>query len=358
MTIPATGLIHFGIVVENAKASAQEFARMYGIPNWRVTEYQPDRTEIAVTRGFGAEHRFLVAEGRVSTEEGEVCFRLIEPRGGWSTYQEFLMQRGPGIHHVCTARITPAEFDTLQHWLATENIEIAQHTRRAGGGSEITLDTRDALGGFYVQLLVEGDGGAEPAADETWTFDIAPGMEQGLLPLGTFQMHFGVVVFDLVKRVREWSRLFGLTDWNFVNWHTAPGSLESPTNNGVPVNHAYFTTIATLGPSLAFEIIQPTFGPAHYRENFRDIVGEGIHHINATMLADREAWLEARDRMSAAGCEVVMSGDLAADTASFYYIDTKPKLGYVTEVVHPGSNWENGAEVVKIAMSANLSASA
>lgn len=39
-------------------------------------------------------------------------------------------------------------------------------------------------------------------------------------------------------------------------------------------------------PRLGFEVIQPTFGPSHYKENYRNLVGEGMHHMNASRLPD------------------------------------------------------------------------
>lgn len=353
--IPSDELLHIGIVVRDARASARKFSQVYGISDWAITDHAPDRLTNTSTHGYKADQHFLTATGKVKTDSGTVTFRLIEPKGGWTTYQEFLMTHGEGIHHVCTGAVEKSQFAQLRDWLASENVTVAQTSCLDGTFNYICLDTRELLGGFYVQLLMTESDQREPSPDEVWHFDESITHAGGLLPLGTFQMHFGVVVYDLMKRVESWTRLFGVTKWSFMNWHTAPGSLEEPFYMGKPVNHAYFTTLVTLSPLLAFEIIQPTFGPSHYKENYRDVVGEGIHHINATMFPNKDQWLLAEERMAKFGSPVVMGGGLAGGFANFYYLDTHDALGYVTEVVHPGPNWDRGMGSIRVAMNIDTS---
>lgn len=355
--IPAEDLIHIGVVVHDARAAARRFARMYGIVEWSVTEHTPQRLAQTVTRGHAAPQHFLTATGQAQTQLGAVTIRLIEPRDGWTTYQEFLLTKGEGIHHVCTARIGTARMAALEPWLAAQGVPIAQSAVLPGGVREVTLDTRATLGGFYVQLAVE-DGASLAAADEVWNLADAVPPGGPLLPLGTFQMHFGVVVHDLMARVADWARLFGLEEWSFMNWRSAPGSLEDPEYMGKPVNHAYFTTLLSFTPLLGFEIIQPTFGPSHYKENYRNLVGEGIHHVNASLLPDAATWQASAKRLADAGMPVVMGGGIGGGFANFYYVDTAQELGYVTEVLHPGPQWEKGPAGIRPVMTAKLSAAA
>jgi catechol 2,3-dioxygenase-like lactoylglutathione lyase family enzyme len=353
--IPTDELIHIGVVVHDARAAARRFTRLYGITDWAVTDHTPERLGHTVTRGHGSPQHFLTASGVAETNLGPVTIRLIEPRGGWTTYQEFLLTKGEGIHHVCTAVIDPARMAALETWLAGEQVPIAQSAVLPDGVREVTLDTRATLGGFYVQLLVAD--GERPAAqpDEVW--NLADAVPDGgpLLPLGTFQMHFGVVVNDLMARVADWARLFGLAEWAFMNWSNAPGSLEEPEYMGKPVDHAYFTTLFSFTPRLGFEVIQPTFGPSHYKENYRNLVGEGIHHMNASMLPDAAAWQASARRLAQAGMPVVMGGGIGGGFANFYYVDPSQELGYVTEVIHPGPQWEKGPAGIRPVMMANLS---
>jgi len=190
-------------------------------------------------------------------------------------------------------------------------------------------------------------------ADETWDFraDRAP-----LMPLGGIK-HFGVVVPDLMAAVNGYAELFGVTNFSFRNWRTAPGSLDDPTYLGRPVDHAYFTTMVTPAESVAFEVIQPTLGPSHYKEDYLQRIGPGIHHIHAGNLDDAESWQRLRMRMSEHDVPVVMSGGILDNYVDFYYLDTRAALaGYVTEVVVPGKNYDRGRPSVPFAMTVDRSA--
>lgn len=353
--IPSDELIHIGVVVRDARASAANFAAVYGIADWVVTEHEPERLGNSTTHGYASEQHFLTATGQAQTEQGPVTLRLIEPRGGWTTYQEFLLTRGEGIHHICTGSLGSDQVAALTTWLKGEGVPVAQTSRLDGGPTELLLDTRQALGGFYIQLLCGDTGERYAPADEAWDLSGAISHPGGLMPLGTFQMHFGVVVHDLMRTVTNWARLFDRKEWDFMNWRNAPGSLEEPEYMGQPVDHAYFTTLFDFGnPLLGFELIQPTFGPSHYKENYRNLVGEGIHHVNASMLPDEAQWQQARARMEAFGAPVVMGGGIGGKFAKFYYLDTGPALGYVTEVIHPDVNWEKGPQGIDTAMHASF----
>ncbi len=356
--IPTDELVHIGVVVRDARKSAENFARIYGIAEWAITEHTPETLSGCTTRGRTAPHHFLTATGQAETEHGTVTFRLIEPRDGWTTYQEFLLTKGEGIHHICTGVVDAAHMAKLESWLAGEGIAIGQSDTLANGTREVCLDTREALGGFYIQLQVSADGATEQTPDEVWNLADQIDGNGALIPLGTFQMHFGVVVHDLMPRAEDWARLFGLPDWNFMNWRNAPGSLEQPEYMGKPVDHAYFTTLFDFNPLLGFEIIQPTFGPSHYKENYRDLVGEGIHHMNASMFADAATWEKVAENAANIGASVVMGGGIGGGFANFYYVDTAPQLGYVTEVIHPGPNWDKGPQGIETAMMATLGTAA
>jgi hypothetical protein len=353
-TIPVDGLHHVTLVVKDARASAEKFATVYGLARWEVREFDARRLSETTTHGFVAEHRYRAATGTLTTPSGPVTFVLVEPLGGWTTYHEFLNTRGEGIHSICTAVIGDHELAPLRAWLAAAGVPVAQSERRDGATQSWQFDTRAKLGGFFVEILArrEPDRPADDAVDEVWEFATAGAP---LLALGGLK-HFGVVVPDLMAAVRGYAELFGITAYSFRNWQTAPGSLDAPTYNGRPVDHAYFTTMVTPLESVSFEVIQPTFGPTHYREDFLARIGPGIHHIHGGMLADAPAWETLRDRMAAADVPVVMSGGILHNYIDFYYLDTRAALaGFVTELTVPGANFERGRPSVPFAMVADLS---
>jgi hypothetical protein len=107
---------------------------------------------------------------------------------------------------------------------------------------------------------------------------------------------------------------------------------------------------------VAFEVIQPTFGPSHYKEDYLQLIGPGIHHLHCGMLDDAAEYAAVKERAAAAGVPEVMGGGIFASFLDFYYLDTRAALaGYVTEYVVPGVNFAKGRPNVPFAMTADLS---
>jgi hypothetical protein len=352
--IPVDGLHHIGIVVNDARASAQKFANVYGATEWTVRRYDAGRLSGTTTHGYAAEQGYLTATGTATSADGPVTFVLVQPTSGWTTYHEFLNTRGEGVHSICTAAVTPGELAELSAWLAERGVGVAQSGRRDGELDAVLFDTRAKLGGFYIEILapqVPGAGDAAPV-DDMWRF---PAPVAPLLRLGGIK-HFGVVIPDLMTAVRGYSELFGITSFSFRNWHPAPESLTDPFYLGQPVDHAYFTTMVTPHERVAFEVIQPTFGPSHYKEDYLNRIGPGIHHLHCGMLDDAAEYQAVKARLAQAGIPEVMGGGIFASFLDFYYFDTRAALaGYVTEYVAPGVNFAKGRPNVPFAMVADLS---
>jgi hypothetical protein len=136
-----------------------------------------------------------------------------------------------------------------------------------------------------------------------------------------------VVVRDVFAALDGFAALFGEGQWEVYNWGSAQGMLTDTQYHGRPVEHAYVGAMARIG-DVEFEVVQPTFGPTHYREDFLDTVGEGIHHL---YLAEYDEGLVSREGLREwaheHGLPVVMSGMLCNGAADFEYVDTAHQLG-------------------------------
>lgn len=356
-SIPVDGLHHVTVVVNDARASAQKFAAVYGIAEWTVRRFEGARLSDTTTHGYVAEQAYLTAEGIAESADGPITFQLVQPLAGWTTYHEFLNQRGEGVHSICVAALAPAELAELQGWLAERDVPVAQSARRDGAVDAVLFDTRAKLGGFYVEILAPQvpHSAKQGAVDEVWHLRENGAARPPLLRLGGIK-HFGVVVPDLMKAVAGYAELFGITAFSFRNWHPAPESLTDPFYLGQPVDHAYFTTMVTPHERVAFEVIQPTFGPSHYKEDYLNLIGPGIHHLHCGMLDDAAEYAAVKARLAQAGIPEVMGGGIFASFLDFYYFDTRAALaGYVTEYVAPGVNFAKGRPNVPFAMVADLS---
>ena len=259
-----------------------------------------------------------------------------------STFEEFLVTRGEGVHSIFATVMDAGNFADLRKWLASEGVTVAQ-SYRLGAADFYYFDMRKLLGAFYIQVVVplQDDWERTIPVDETWDFSkelTRPRDLKGATDaLGI--THFGIVVDNLSEKLPNFAKLFGQPVWRGMHWRTAPGSLEDTTNNGVPVVHGYFTGRSDLGKNVSglpwgFEVIQPTAGPSHYKEDYLQLLGPGIHHVDVRIpLADWDEWERINrwlgDDFGAPTC---MSGWLRNHSALFHYQDTRKRLGYVTEI--------------------------
>lgn len=357
-SIPMDRLRYSTVVVRDAKAKARRYADFYGIEQWNVFHATPDRLENVSIRGrvptappaldlagtmpvpgtFG----FISAIG--TTPNGNITFQLVQPTSGLSTFEEFLVIRGEGVHSIFATVMNDAEFAKTKAWLATEGVPLAQ-SYRLGNADYYYFDMAKPLANFFVQIVVprRADWAAFPP-DEVWNFssELTRPSDVNAAREATGITHFGVVVDNLQEKLPNFARLFGQPVWRGMHWRTAPGSLEETTNNGVPVVHGYFTGRADLGtnPSglpFGFEVIQPTSGPSHYKEDFLQILGPGIHHVDVRIpMSDWDEWLRTNSWLDEDfGAPTCMSGWLRNKSVLFRYKDTRAQLGYVTEISAP-----------------------
>lgn len=344
MKIPSDRLQYISIVVRDLRVAAAKMAKIYGITEWEVVHNSPEQLTEQVSHGFKANYDFSTAVGFAQTKDGPVNFLLVQPGDTFSTYMTWLITRGEGIMGLCLAEITPAEFDELKPWLGEQNVEIVQSHRIDGIVDHVQLDTRAQLGGFYTEILVAEDTAWRDKVkiNERWDLSSEVPDSGPLMPIISL-LHFGVVVRDLISVTKNWHRLFGCAQFDFWNWRVAPDSLVNPVYNSKPVDHEYFTSMPNIGDLLSFELIQPTFGPSHYKEDFLIPLGEGIHHVFTHMLETADEWPAIERRMAEEGAPVCMGGGLGDDIASFYYLDTRKVLpGFVTEFGLPGKKKPEG----------------
>lgn len=334
---PIQKLHRAGVVVWDLHAAVRNYTEIYGIEDWSVFHFTPDRLKDSRFLGADVSHQFSIAVGE--TPGSAIRFELVQPGMGGSTFKHFLYTKGEGVHHLLLNAGDDANLGRVRDIMNGQGVREIQSGNIDGVYKYATFDTRERLGGFYIQA-VASDGGAEFDSvmdpDERW--DVRSEVSGGWPEGGPFSVpqlgHFGVVVRDLLAKAESYRDFFGFDNWTFGLHNTNPGSLEGPTNNGQPVVHSYFTSSRAI-ENFGFEIIQPAFGPQHYKEDYLDVVGEGIHHLYVyppPALADDSEWQHMRDWMAGLQIPMVMSGRLAG-RADFYYLDTRAKLGYVSEAV-------------------------
>lgn len=320
--LPVARLARIGVVVKDLEASARAYAELFGIDTWQVRRHDGNRLEGLTVSGRRVEASYRTATGTLPS--GAATFELIDAGRGETTYQYLRCTRQQGIHHL-TLELEPGDLDEVSAHLAARGAPVAQEERFADGSLARLFDTSQLLGGFYLQVRSEL---ADGPADEQWDLSSAYDRPGGRGPLEVTQVHhFGVVVRDVRRTVDAYASTFGIADWNFMNWRTEPGRLDTPFYRGRPVDHGYFCGMGFNYKNFGWEIIQPTWGPSHYRDDFLQVVGEGVHHIQLLYPEDADDWAGIVEWLGARGIPVVMGSPLRGGATTFYYLDTRDALG-------------------------------
>lgn len=303
--IPAGELRHLTVVVRDLEAAARGYALVYGIGRWRV----------ARARGLPQ----AVATG---TTAAGLTFRLVEPAGRGGLFDESLAARGPGIHGLCLTVLSQPEMRHLAARLAEAGVAVVREEAPAGGSRHYHLDTRSALGGFWLEAVVPV---GRDRADEEWHLAAAGRRPPGVPGVDRL-WHVGIAVRSLAERLPAYERLLGMSGWDRVDFRPEPGSLDRSTLDGAAVRHAFSLAKGRLA-DIELELIEPTLEPTHYGREFIDRIGEGIHHLLALPALREQEWLRLRAWMESLGVPVAMSGLVRSGAAEFFYLDTRRLLG-------------------------------
>jgi hypothetical protein len=114
-----------------------------------------------------------------------------------STFEEFLVTRGEGVHSLFATVLDGGEFRRLREWLTIQNVTLAQ-SYRLGDAEYAYFDMSKTLANFFVQVVVPDDDSWETSLpiDEQWDFSDMQLRPDGINAAANAQgiTHFGVVV--------------------------------------------------------------------------------------------------------------------------------------------------------------------
>jgi methylmalonyl-CoA/ethylmalonyl-CoA epimerase len=89
-------VLQIGIVVKDLQKAMELYWEIFGIGPWHIVTFQPPALTNTQVRGQAVPYTMKLAV----TQVGNVQWELIQPLTGKSIYQEFLDQKGGGLHHV------------------------------------------------------------------------------------------------------------------------------------------------------------------------------------------------------------------------------------------------------------------
>jgi len=137
-----------GVIVRDIERSAEAYSTILGLPKPRFVV--TDEPEFAHTRYRGKPTKARAKLAFFSM--GQVSLELIEPVGSPSTWQEFLDERGEGVHHI--AFIVKDTGQVVQY-LEGKGLEVVQQGDYTGGRYTY-VDSASALG-VALELLENFD---------------------------------------------------------------------------------------------------------------------------------------------------------------------------------------------------------
>jgi catechol 2,3-dioxygenase-like lactoylglutathione lyase family enzyme len=142
----STIVCQVGLIVRDIAKSTQAYSEVFGMPKPPVII--TDEPDIARTTYKGEPTN---AQAKLAFfQMGQVALELIEPIGGPSTWQEFLDEKGEGVHHI--AFIVRGTNDVVA-FLEGKGIHMIQQGYYTGG-MYTYMDSAPTLG--VILELLEG----------------------------------------------------------------------------------------------------------------------------------------------------------------------------------------------------------
>ena len=333
MSLPVTAVARVGVLTRDCRAAAAEYARFFGINDWRLAD----------CAGRTADGREYAHRQAVGYANG-VGFELIEPKSG--LWADELARCGEGPSHVVIPTADWATLDAAQ--TAAGLASAAEHAER--GGRRRLLDSRGPLGGLGLvfadaeALIPPGEplqlpGSAILPVQKLYQVSVM------VRDLDTAKERFRALLADCRAADALWPALdtakerfralLGVEAWVDIGIDSA--QMPGCTYYGKPVEHTARLSIGRRGAA-CFELVEPLSGPTVYRDAL-DRRGEAPHHIMVT-LAPPQDFERAAQELANRGIVVGQSASIPGLMAFSYFDGGQPLAGLFVEVIQPlADNW-------------------
>lgn len=139
--IPIGEIYQIGIVVKDVATAVERYWKTLGIGPWHIYRIEPPILEEVTIRGTPV----MIAMRVALAQSGPVQLELIEPLEGPSIYQEFLTERGEGLHHIQSRVEDP---DALLAAFTEMGINILM-SAKVGDNVFYYMDSEPRLGIIY-----------------------------------------------------------------------------------------------------------------------------------------------------------------------------------------------------------------
>lgn len=138
---------HVAMAVKDWEKTARGFASLMGLKTWRKMEIPSAIMEKAEYYGKPAEFVWISAFAKL----GDTLIELCQPVSGETVFADFVNQYGDGMQHV--GDLSHPEPLELVRRYTSHGVKVANYCKIAGVAELFFLDTREQLGGMFLEVV-------------------------------------------------------------------------------------------------------------------------------------------------------------------------------------------------------------
>jgi 4-hydroxyphenylpyruvate dioxygenase-like putative hemolysin len=323
-------IVQIGVVVKDAVQTAKNYSRVFGIESWVFFDSIPAQATLHGETIKDGESCVRLGFGNI----GKLEIELLQPLYGRSTHQEFLQDKGEGIHHISFGPTD--DHDQFVSGLQNQGFEIDMSGISSGTIPFTYMATQEALG-TIIEVL-------KP---------VAPEVLEGMTPWGSYThkeagfidisgkeiVQVGIVVENIEKIVENYWKILGIGPWTFFDFK--PPVATCDTFHGLPVfEGTEFHLRAAMADcnGIQIELLEPISGPSSHMD-FLKTKGMGVHHISFDAIEDHDQLVAA---VVKGGIGIEMSG-IIGGANRYTYLAAQNDLHTVLEAVRADPLLESSA---------------
>lgn len=149
--LPTRRMFHIGVVCRNRHVAKENLRKLMGMSSWIEFNVETGKTMSDTTfYGQVVAHAYDNHVGRL----GELCFELITPRTAQCVYDEFLHERGEGMHHTFPSICSKDELNAALPLLESMDMPIIQGGTIGDLLEYYYIDTRQYLPGVTTEVVI------------------------------------------------------------------------------------------------------------------------------------------------------------------------------------------------------------
>ena len=149
--LPTQKMLHIGVVCTDRNRTKANLQTLFGMERW--IEFQIETgvsMEDTTYYGQPCHHAYDNHVGRL----GDLCFELITPRSDTCVYDEFLKERGEGMHHTFPTLCSKEAFTARLPELEKHDMPVIQGGRIGDLMEYYYIDTRRYLPGITTEVVI------------------------------------------------------------------------------------------------------------------------------------------------------------------------------------------------------------